>query len=215
MRKITLAISSLLVLLFATFNANALTVGVSYTTSDFDGSGTEKVGGVNSNTGTSSHSADYGSIFFESEPNNGWVFGIDYIPGSATFVSESKTQTNVTDADSTTESKTQKVEADLDKHLTLYVEKDIYSGVYVKAGLISVDIATNESIGTGSKYPDDELFGHTYGLGYRYDTDSFVIKFEASISEYDEISLTSSNTSNTVTGDFDAETAKLSIGYKF
>ena len=150
MRKITLAISSLLVLLFATFNANALTVGLSYTTSDFDGSGTEKVGGVNSNTGTASHSADYGSIFFESEPNNGWVFGIDYIPGSATFVSESKTQTNVTNANSATESKTQKVEADLDNHLTFYIEKSLAGGFYAKAGIIHVDITTNESIGAFS-----------------------------------------------------------------
>ena len=216
MRKLTLAFSSLLFLFFTAFNANAISVGVSVIQSDFDGTGTEKVGGTNSNTGSASKSASYGSVFFESTPSDtGWVVGIDWIPGSATFVSESKTQTNVTDADSTTESLTQKVAADLDNHLTLYVEKDIYNGVYVMAGLIKVDVTTNESIGTGSTYPDDELLGQTYGIGYRYNMDNLFIKLEANISEYDDIELSATNTTNTVTGDFDATSGKISVGYSF
>ena len=216
MKKLTLVFSSLLFLLFTAFNANAISVGVSVIQSDFDGTGTEKVGGTNSNTGSASKSVTYGSIFFESTPSDtGWVFGLDWLPGSATFVSESRSQTNVTDQDSTTESKTQKVAADLDNHLTLYVEKDIYNGVYLKAGFIQVDVTTNESIGTGSQYPDDELFGATYGIGYRYNMDNMFIKLEASISEYDDIQLSSSNTTNTVTGDFDATSGKVSFGYNF
>ncbi len=216
MKKLTLAISSLLILLFTTFNANAISVGVSLIQSDFDGTGTEKVGGTNSNTGSASKTTDYGSLFFESNPSdNGWVVGIDWIPASATFVSESKTQTNITSAVSATETKTQKVEADIDNHLTLYVEKEVYNGVYLKAGVIQVDITTNESIGTGSTYPDDELFGHTYGIGYRYNMDNLFIKLEAAYSDYDSIDLSATNTTNTVTGDFDATSGKISIGYSF
>jgi hypothetical protein len=45
--------------------------------------------------------------------------------------------------------------------------------------------------------------------------DNLFIKLEASINEYDDIQLSSSNTTNTVTGDFDATSGKISVGYSF
>jgi len=215
-KRIIGIIGSFLITLFAAVNANAGTVGVSVSQMDVDGTGTENVNGENSNSGGKDETiSGVPSIFIESDPNNGWVFGLDYIPVGAEFVSSSKSQTNVTDADSTTESKTQKVEGDLDDHITFYVEKEVYNGVYLKGGLISVQVTSNESIGTGSTYGNDTIFGHTGGIGYKYDLGSMYIKAEVAYNDYETINLSATNTNNSVTGDIDVTTAKLAIGYKF
>ncbi len=217
MKKLLTSFSSLIILLALTVKVNAgASMGVSAMVMDIDGSGSETVIGENKNTGgTSSESVSVGSIFFETEQTNGWVLGIDLIPGSAEFVNQSKTQTNVTSAAGATESKTQKVSGDIENHFTIYVEKDVYNGVYLKVGGQSVDIVSTESIGTGSQYPDTTLYGYTAGIGYRYDLDNMFIKLEYSYQDYDDFKLESSNTTNFVEGEIDAHTGKLAIGYKF
>ena len=215
-KKLVGILSSFLFMFFVTVNANAGSVGISVSQWDVDGSGTENVNGENDNTGTHSETiSGVPSIFIESEPNNGWVFGLDYIPVGAEFISSSKTQTNITSAASATESKTQKVEGDLDNHITFYVEKEVASGIYLKGGVISVEVTSNESIGTGSKYGNDTIFGWTAGLGYKHDMGSMFIKAELTFNEYETIKLSSSNTTNSATGDIDATTGKIAIGYKF
>ena len=217
MKKLLTSFSSLIILLALTVKVNAgASMRVSAMVMDIDGSGSETVIGENKNTGgTSSESVSVGSIFFETEQTNGWVLGIDLIPGSAEFVNQSKTQTNVTSAAGATESKTQKVSGDIENHFTIYVEKDVYNGVYLKVGGQSVDIVSTESIGTGSQYPDTTLYGYTAGIGYRYDLDNMFIKLEYSYQDYDDFKLESSNTTNFVEGEIDAHTGKLAIGYKF
>ena len=108
-----------------------------------------------------------------------------------------------------------KVEGEFENHITFYLEKDVYNGVYLKGGLSSVDVISNESLGTGSTYGDDRILGYTLGVGYRYDLDTMFIKLEASMTDYETIELSATNTSNTATGDVDATTGKISVGYKF
>ncbi len=215
-KKLFGILSSLLFVFFMTAKANAFTVGFGVAQWGVDGSGTENVQDVNDNTGTHSETiTGVPSIFIESEPNDGWVFGLDFIPVGAEFISESRTQTNVTSAAGATESKTQKVEGDLDNHITFYVEKEVASNVYLKGGVISVDVTSNESIGTGSKYGNDTIFGWTAGLGYKHDMGSMFIKAELSFNEYETIKLSSTNTTNSVEGDIDATIGKIAVGYKF
>ena len=221
MNKFKLIISAFTFLVFATVNASAVNVGISGAIMDFDGDGTETSGtAANTNTGSASETVGVPSIFIESEFDNGWVFGIDYIPVGAEFVSESKTQTNITSIASATESLTQKVEGDLDNHITFYIETPAFSvgptGVFLKAGFISVDVNSNESIGTGSTYGNDTIFGTTVGVGFKGDlAGNAYYKLEAFYSDYETIELQSTNTTNSVTGDIDAQAAKLSIGYRF
>lgn len=217
MRKILTSLSSALFLIILSVNANAGgSIGISGMVMEIDGSGSETVDNSNKNTGgTSSESVSVGSIFFETEKTNGWVLGMDLIPGSAEFVSSSKTQTNVTTAAGATESKTQKVSGDIENHFTIYLEKDIYEGVYLKLGGQSVDIISTENIGTGSQYPDTTIYGYTVGAGYRYDLDNMFIKLEYTYQDYDSIKLSATNTTNFVEGDIDAHTGKIAIGYKF
>ena len=217
MKKLLVLISSLGILLFSTLKVNAASIGFSAAISSFDGDGTETVQGMNKNTGGSSEETVAGipSLFIESDPQNGWVFGIDYIPIAAEFVAESKTQTSIANGNSGTTSHTQKVEGEFENHVTFYLEKDVYNGVYLKGGISSVDVNSNESLGTGSTYGDDRILGYTLGVGYRYDLDTMFIKLEASMTDYETIELSATNTSNTATGDVDATTGKISVGYKF
>lgn len=200
-------------------SASAINVGISTTAYQFSGDGTEKVsdgGATNTNTGSQDNDVTVGSIFVESEMDNGWTLGIEYIPVGAEFVSSSKTQTNITSAASATESKTQKVEGELDNHTTLYIDTPTYMGVYLSAGVMSIHVSSNESIGTGSTYGDTTIFGTKLGIGYKADvTDSMYIKIEAAYSDYETIELSATNTNNKVTGDLDATSGKLSIGYRF
>ena len=60
-----------------------------------------------------------------------------------------------------------------------------------------VDVATQESLATGSKYNDVDTTGITAGLGYQYNADNGVFaRFEVSVTEYDDVSATSTVDAN-------------------
>jgi len=213
---------SILTSLFVASFANAASIGVTYEFASVDGSGTEYVatdakGTANANTGTSSKDVDIGSIFIETSTSDwGLRIGAAYVPGGAEFVNKSSTQTNVTDADETTESKTQTIKGEFENHMTLYAEKDLFSLLYVKAGLTHVDIKSLESIGTGSVYDDDKVFGYVLGLGLRHQFDNGIFfKAEASKNEYDQIKVVATNTGNYAVGDIDSTSGSFSIGKNF
>jgi opacity protein-like surface antigen len=220
MKKIITILATLMLTSMSINFAKAGTIGVSYHAATVDGDGTEYVidgATSNKNTGSSSKDVNIGSIFLESNTsNNGFRLGLEYIPSNAEFVNKSATQTNITDENSTTESKTQVVKGEFKNHLTLYVEKDLINKVFLKAGVSHVDIKSLESVGTGSKYPDDDIFGYTIGLGYRHSFDNgLLLKAQYEYTDYDTISLQSTNTSNKVSGDLESQGAKISLGYQF
>ena len=209
---------SILTSLFVASFANAASIGVTYEFASVDGSGTEYVvqdgATPNSNTGTSSKDVDIGSIFIETSTSDwGLRIGAEYIPAGAEFVNKSSTQTNVTSVAEATESKTQTIKGELENHMTLYVEKDLVGLFYAKAGLTHVDIKSLESIGTGSVYDDDKVFGYVLGLGLRHQFDNGVFfKAEASMNEYDQIKVVATNSGNFAVGDIDSTSGRLSIG---
>ena len=62
----------------------------------------------------------------------------------------------------------------------------------LKLGYHMVDIATQESLGTGSKYNDVDTTGYTLGLGYQAKSDNgMFVRLEVSVSEYDDVTATS------------------------
>ena len=212
---------SILTSLFVASFANAASIGVTYEFASVDGSGTEYVvqdgATPNSNTGTSSKDVDIGSIFIETSTSDwGLRIGAAYVPGGAEFVNKSSTQTNVNSITEGTESKTQTIKGEFENHTTLYAEKDLFSLLYVKAGLTHVDIKSLESIGTGSAYDDDKVFGYVLGLGLRHQFDNGIFfKAEASKNEYDQIKVVATNTGNYAVGDIDSTSGSFSIGKNF
>ena len=84
------------------------------------------------------------------------------------------------------------VKATFKDHTTIYANINMPFNTYLKLGYNMVDIQTQESLGTGSKYNDVDTDGYTVGLGYQHTADNGVfVRLEVSASEYDDVSATS------------------------
>ena len=88
--------------------------------------------------------------------------------------------------------------------------------IYFHLGYASVDVNTNESLDTGSKYGNASINGMQYGFGLQM-TDN--IRFEAAYTDYDDVSITSSvartgvSTNNKISADLDTTQVKLSYHF--
>ena len=218
MKKIILSIA--LMLCFG-FNANAekgINAGVTvlYGAFEVDGA-TEKFGsgpGAAAETKASvegdTAEGDFGlaSIFVEKMFNDKFSIGLDYVPMSA----ESETTEN------TVGTNVNKVQVDFSDLTTLYAMINFTENVYAKAGMMTVDVETNENLATGGAYPDTELDGVMFGVGYNRNLDNGTfVRLEGTFMEFDGATVTNTNDSTksiTVDG-IDGYGAKLSIGKSF
>ena len=204
-----------------------VTVGVTGSMAMIDASGTETEGGEKTD-GSVSNNAGVGSVFIEYNDigGTGLSLGLDYIPGSAD-VSSSVNQRTDTEASVTgtataaNTSRTQKAQAELENHMTLYATYGA-NGAYVKLGYVQVDLNTLETLETGSKYGNESLTGISYGAGVEFDIYTNAVgRFEINRIEYEDISLRSSVARAGVTGnnlieaDLDVTMLSASLGYKF
>ena len=90
----------------------------------------------------------------------------------------------------------------------------VIAGHLDKLQIMKVDVATNDSLGTGSTYPDTNMDGASFSLGYQYDTDGVFIRAEVGYTDYGKISVTSTS-SNKVDANVDGHWARISIGKTF
>jgi hypothetical protein len=160
----------------------------------------------------------YGSIWAESHLGSNIRAGISFVP----YALESETTENVRhDACSHTSSCTQttnKVQVDLVNLAQLYVSYHT-DNFFVKAGVMTADIETDESLATGSSYGDASLEGTFVGAGVERDfgTEMF-IRSEIAITKFDDIKLTGTGTDNTTTidvTDLGGVNATVSVGKTF
>jgi len=159
----------------------------------------------------------YGSLFIEKTLGNYLLVGIDYVP-SALETETSETIVDDMGATSSSSKKTNKVQVDFEDLTTYYVALNLgNSGAYAKAGIVKVDVVTNENLGTGSTYGNTDLDGSLFGLGYHKAFDNgFFVRGEGTYTEFDGASLTSSTSVNKITlNSLDGVTGKLSIGKSF
>ncbi len=200
---------------FSQASAVGLNVGFSANGAVFHGTAEENENGEKSSEDATGAAA-YASFFIEASVNDRLGIGVDYVPESL----ESDTVKSVVDditTSTTNTRKTQSVQVDFNDLTTAYIRLGLTQGLYAKVGYVTVDVATNESLATGSTYADTDMSGHMYGLGYHMETDGGVfVRLEASIMELDGVSVTASNTDNKVTIDgIDGLGARVSIGKSF
>jgi hypothetical protein len=221
MKKIAILLS-LLIFSSSAYAANiseGFRIGVAASKTEVNGSGSETLRsgsgadttdqGQRSST-TTSEDTTIGHVFAEKTFSNGFTLGIDYVPGAA----DVGTKTRADDDEETTGDN--KASAEVSEHLTFYGLMPIASSpLYVKGGIISMDVETNEKLATGSTYGNATVNGVTVGLGAHVEHDNgFFIRAEYSVSEYEEITLTSSG-GNIVQADLDTTALKLAIGKSF
>ena len=204
MKKTFLSIISAL-FIASSVNAADFTFGVSAAYTMIDGTGTETTRqSLEKNNGSASNEVAIGSIFVENNFGS-FSLGIDYIPFKADVSDKVKSRT---DSNSLGDSGTYKAQAELSNHITVYALYPFANGMFVKAGVAQVDVATQESLNSGSTYGDDTIYGGQIGLGFGNDNWRLAVEY----TDYETISLTS-NASNKVDADLDTTALKLSYNF--
>ena len=91
---------------------------------------------------------------------------------------------------------TNSVKATFKDHTTIYANVGMPFNTYLKLGYHMVDVATQESLGTGGAYGNDTLDGYTIALGYNMDlADGMFVRAEAAYMDIDGTTLTNTNDS--------------------
>ncbi len=193
-------------------------VGVSGQAGIFAGSAKEEMTNGQTNNGTEHGSAGWGSVFVEGQFDR-IIIGVDYVPAALeTDTTEtSKFDKRTANSDTPTAS-TNKIQVDFEHLTTLYVGAMLGDNMYVKAGLSTVDVITNENLGTGGSYGDTELDGSMFGIGYHntFDNGAF-FRFEGNYMSFDGASQTNSADSEKkiTLKNLDGVSGKISIGKSF
>lgn len=196
-----------------------MTYGVSAALTKVDASGSETEGGERTE-GSAHNTVVIPSLFVEYAYSDTISVGLDYIPLSADVSSKTKkrtdTETSVTGTTTkTSTTRNQSAQAELDNHITLYGNYNMTDTMYFKVGLVRVDLNTDESLGTGSKYGNETLNGGLIGIGAQ----SGNSRFEVVYTDYEDVSLKSSvartgvTTNNKIDADLDTIAFKYSYAF--
>ena len=175
--------------------------------------------GTTNTTRNLSNEVTFGSIFFEKALNDNMSVGIDLIPFEAEFESRSTSQSSIKAKGSSTTTGTNKGTADVSNHLTFYIQpqKEIRDGlkVFGTLGLIKADVESKvQSVSSTDKTVDQSLDGFKLGVGLKKETGFGFIKLEYSETDYDDVSVTTSNNTK-VSADIDTEILALSVAKSF
>ena len=156
-----------------------------------------------------------GSVFFEKEINDKFTIGLDYVPMSmASETSENEQNTGAYPGSNVTN----KVQVDFEDLTTIYALMAVNENVYLKVGMMTVDVKTNESLGTGGSYGDTNLDGRMIGIGYDRDlSNGSFLRLEANYMDLDGVTLVNANDSDkSVSADgISGYGARVSIGKSF
>ena len=167
-----------------------LTVGVAYNHAAFMGKGkeTSTSGAGTTRKVTEEDGAfvdDVASAFVEYAVTDVVSVGLEYYLSDMTTPTNTNTQRASVEAGAEV---TNTVKATFKDHTTVYLNIGMPFNTYLKAGYHMVDVATQENLGTGGKYPDVDTTGYTLGLGYQHTADNGMFaRIEVSVSEYDDV----------------------------
>ena len=229
-------IMSILVMLCFGFNTNAeigVNVGVTalYGVFDVEGASEKFAAGHSSGAGDAVEKKASGegdsaegefalaSLFIEKTLGDKFAIGVDYVPVSA----DSDTAENVTNVAGSSASlvdaaATNTVQVDFEDLTTVYAMINFTDNIYAKAGIMTVDVVTNETLGTGGSYGNTDLDGTMLAIGYSRDLNNGAfLRLEGSYMDFDGVSLTNQNdsTKSVKVDGIEGYGARLSVGKSF
>jgi opacity protein-like surface antigen len=202
--------------------ADNFNLGLSGSYGKFEASGDQTKDGVKKNQSGDAE-FPFASIFVEYNKtmSKEWdvAFGLDYIPFSAEIDSRSDTETNNSDGNNVTGSRSATL--DLKNHLTAYIQPSYNLGnglaVFGKVGYSHADleISTRNLSNSGTLNKKDDLEGYLVGVGMQKNIDkTLFVRFEANYTDYDTVTYVNSSGTR-FTADPELWTAKISIGKSF
>jgi len=228
MKKITLAILMLFSFSSIASAELGINIGVSGNLGGFQASGTETSTETALNTTT--HKANetaavgYSSIFIEKTlpgPLSRFAIGYDYVPSALSSDTvenriHSKGSTASTDTLTSLENS---VKIDFDNLSTYYLTAAVTDNLYLKAGIIEVDILTKEVMASNAVYGDTSMDGTMMAIGYNktFDNTMFV-RVEGAYMDFGSASVTDSTAGSgqkVSMNDLQGATGKISIGKSF
>jgi hypothetical protein len=205
------------------FASAEVKIGASVGFGKFDIDGTETIKSAATTTkGSHSKNVMIPAIFAElGHKDYGIYVGMDYTNVAA--LGEKRTaKVDIDTDDSANTAGTNSAGAEVQSLQSIYLIKTIFdTGFYLKAGLASADVVTNENLATGSTYGNKSIDGNLYGVGYEKQSDDsgFFVRGSYEVRDYDSFTLVSSvdadSVSNTVKGEVDSSEFKISIGRAF
>ena len=198
-------------------------VGVTGSAGIFAASASESTGTVKKGNGTEHGSAGWGSVFAEASFNDKFAIGIDYVPGALETDTTETAKSGISSVDAagtiTRATVTNKIQVDFEHLTTLYASMMFNDNFYAKAGVMTVDVITNENLGTGASYADTELDGSVFGVGYHNAMDNgMFFRFEGSYRDFDgaSVAATGTDADNTIElRNLDGVAGSLSFGKTF
>ena len=195
-------------------------VGVSGQAGLFAASATESTGSTVKGNGTEHGSAGWGSVFLEATIGDKLMVGIDYVPAALeTDTTETAKDDKRTASSDAKTMSTNKIQVDFEHLTTLYVGAMLNDNFYIKAGVTTVDVITNESLGTGASYGNAELDGNMFGIGYHNALDNGVFfRFEGNYMNFNghTVNATGTGADNKIElRNLDGVSGKLSVGKTF
>ena len=216
MKKLLVIITTSLLLIVGKANAE-MQFGISAGFTKINASGSETEGGEKTEAEVD-NMVVIPSVFAEYAYSDAISIGLDYVPLKADVSdkthSRSDTETSVTgNAAEVETARTQKADAELENHITLYGNYSLTDSAYVKAGVARVTLNTKESLGTGSAYGNEDIYGGVIGLGLQ--EGNFRVEFL--YTDYENVSLTSTvartdvTTNNKIEADLDTAALRFSI----
>ena len=229
MKKITIAI---LATLFSYSIASAelgVSVGVSGQVGFFSASGTESEK-LEKQSQDAHGVAGYTSFFIEKKlsflpgPLSRLSIGFDHVADTLSSEEVSTARTDITGAADTSgyvpgvgATITNKAKIDFEDLNTTYLALNVTDSLYVKAGMVTVDVITKETLGTGSTYGNTSVDGTMLGIGFALNKDNgLFLRFEANHTQFDNAKVTASNTDNFVEmKNLEGAMGKISVGKTF
>ena len=227
MKKILIGLVTSLFLSSAAI-AGQFGIGVTGSIAAISGQGTESdtdnatdlgTEGASLRTASAAETAIIPSVFAEYSFDNGFVFGYDYVIGTADVNQNALSRTDLTtDGNETVQDDgARTAQAEIENVMSIYAEVPLQAGLYGKIGYVKMDVNTLETtaISPGGVYGNTNVDGTIYGAGYKnsFGSNGFY-KVEGTHTTFDSISL-SSSTDNKITADLDVTKATFAIGYNF
>ena len=215
-----LIVAAIMGLLTTSANAGP-SAGVSLTGYSLNADGSETHGSAQKRS--ESLEMALGSVFAEYKTDIGGFdvsLGIDHIP----YDVDTETVSNF-QIDSANNNRASATITDAYKYYVMFGMGD--SPVFLKLAYSEADVLTKETISnmqtddssarTNSTYPDTKLKGTHVGLGADIDTGMFgiALRAEFGLSDYEEMSVTSSSGGNTIKVNADGEYANISLVKSF
>ena len=108
------------------------------------------------------------------------------------------------------------IQVDFENMETIYVSVDLWNGVYAKMGEVSIDMKTNESLGTGASYDNIGLDAKMFGLGFEKDIPFYgmFMRFEGKYMDFENEQAVSGDNTISIIG-LEGASGALSIGKSF